>query len=104
MKNGQPAPSAAPRSPIPPAGAAVRAPVVAYSGDRIERRDDLVAAEEPLEQIQKCILESVENFTRGARQADDLTMLLVRYLAASATAGASPVQSASAAEATATGT
>jgi len=59
---------------------------------------------EPLEQIQKCILESVENFTRGARQADDLTMLLVRYLAASATAGASPVQSASAAEATATGT
>src|SRR6266568_2986913 len=59
---------------------------------------------EPLEQIQKCILESVENFTRGARQADDLTMLLVRYLAASATASASPVQSASAAEATATGT
>jgi len=24
-------------------------------------------------------LESVENFARGARQADDLTLLLVRY-------------------------
>jgi sigma-B regulation protein RsbU (phosphoserine phosphatase) len=33
----------------------------------------------PLEHLQKCILESVENFVRGARQADDLTMLLVRY-------------------------
>lgn len=35
--------------------------------------------EEPLDQIQKCVLESVENFARGARQADDLTMLLVRF-------------------------
>jgi serine phosphatase RsbU (regulator of sigma subunit) len=34
-----------------------------------------------LEHLQKCILESVENFVRGARQADDLTMLLVRYQA-----------------------
>jgi serine phosphatase RsbU (regulator of sigma subunit) len=32
-----------------------------------------------LEQIQKTVLESVENFARGARQADDLTLLLVRY-------------------------
>src|SRR6266481_5989987 len=32
-----------------------------------------------LEVIQKTVLESVENFARGARQADDLTLLLVRY-------------------------
>jgi serine phosphatase RsbU (regulator of sigma subunit) len=32
-----------------------------------------------LDQIQKTVLESVENFARGARQADDLTLLLVRY-------------------------
>jgi sigma-B regulation protein RsbU (phosphoserine phosphatase) len=36
----------------------------------------------PLDHLQKCILEAVENFARGARQADDLTMLLVRYQAA----------------------
>ena len=35
----------------------------------------------PLEHLQKCVLESVENFVRGARQADDVTMLLVRYQA-----------------------
>src|SRR5215471_6687880 len=35
----------------------------------------------PLEQLQKCVLEAVENFTRGARQADDLTLLIVRYRA-----------------------
>jgi sigma-B regulation protein RsbU (phosphoserine phosphatase) len=40
----------------------------------------------PLEQIQKTILESVENFTRGARQADDLTLLVVRFRAAAAAA------------------
>jgi sigma-B regulation protein RsbU (phosphoserine phosphatase) len=33
----------------------------------------------PLENIQKCILESVENFARGAHQADDLTLLILRY-------------------------
>jgi len=38
----------------------------------------------PLEQLQKCVLEAVENFARGARQADDLTLLIVRYRAASA--------------------
>src|SRR6267142_2300532 len=32
-----------------------------------------------LAEIQKTVLESVENFARGARQADDLTLLLVRY-------------------------
>jgi phosphoserine phosphatase RsbU/P len=43
-------------------------------------------AECPLEEIQKCILESVENFTRGAHQADDLTLLVVRYRATATSA------------------
>ena len=38
----------------------------------------------PLDQIQKCVLESVENFSRGASQADDLTLLLVRFRATAA--------------------
>jgi len=38
----------------------------------------------PLEQLQRCVLEAVENFTRGARQADDLTLLIVRYRATAA--------------------
>jgi phosphoserine phosphatase RsbU/P len=37
--------------------------------------------EMPLDDIQKTVLESVENFARGARQADDLTILLVRFRA-----------------------
>jgi serine phosphatase RsbU (regulator of sigma subunit) len=41
-------------------------------------------AECPLEEIQKCVLESVENFARGAHQADDLTLLVVRYRATAA--------------------
>jgi serine phosphatase RsbU (regulator of sigma subunit) len=40
----------------------------------------------PLEQIQKCVLEAVENFARGAHQADDLTLLIVRYRATAASA------------------
>ncbi|MGC1415193.1 MAG: SpoIIE family protein phosphatase [Candidatus Acidiferrum sp.] len=36
----------------------------------------------PLDQLQKCVLEAVENFARGASQADDLTLLIVRYRAA----------------------
>jgi sigma-B regulation protein RsbU (phosphoserine phosphatase) len=40
----------------------------------------------PLEQLQKCVLESVENFARGAHQADDLTLLIVRYRATAASA------------------
>jgi phosphoserine phosphatase RsbU/P len=35
--------------------------------------------ETPLDELQKLLLESVENFARGASQADDLTLLLVRY-------------------------
>jgi sigma-B regulation protein RsbU (phosphoserine phosphatase) len=42
--------------------------------------------EMPLDEIQKMVLESVENFARGARQADDLTMLLVRFRAVGAMA------------------
>ncbi|MGC2421901.1 MAG: SpoIIE family protein phosphatase [Candidatus Acidiferrales bacterium] len=38
-------------------------------------------SEASLADLQKTVLESVENFTRGARQADDITLLLVRYRA-----------------------
>jgi len=38
----------------------------------------------PLDQLQKVVLESVENFAHGTSQADDLTLLLVRYRAAAA--------------------
>jgi serine phosphatase RsbU (regulator of sigma subunit) len=41
----------------------------------------------PLEDLQKCVLESVETFTRGASQADDLTLLIVRYRATAANGG-----------------
>lgn len=41
-----------------------------------------------VEELQRIILGSVENFARGARQADDLTLLLVRYFAAGQSAGA----------------
>jgi serine phosphatase RsbU (regulator of sigma subunit) len=40
--------------------------------------------ETPLDELQKTLLEAVENFSRGASQADDLTLLLVRYRAAHA--------------------
>lgn len=38
----------------------------------------------PLEELQKSILESVDAFARGADQADDITVLLLRYRAAAA--------------------
>jgi phosphoserine phosphatase RsbU/P len=41
----------------------------------------------PLEHLQKCVLEAVENFARGASQADDLTLLIVRYRATAAQTG-----------------
>jgi serine phosphatase RsbU (regulator of sigma subunit) len=44
-----------------------------------------------LDEIQKAVLESVENFARGARQADDLTLLLVRYRAVGMTVTATDV-------------
>jgi sigma-B regulation protein RsbU (phosphoserine phosphatase) len=33
----------------------------------------------PLDHLKKTVLESIESFTRGAGQADDVTLLLVRY-------------------------
>jgi phosphoserine phosphatase RsbU/P len=33
----------------------------------------------PLDHLQKAVFASVENFTRGASQADDITLLVVRY-------------------------
>ncbi len=41
-----------------------------------------------LEELQGLILEAVKNFTRGARQADDLTLLLVRFQGAAQAANA----------------
>ena len=52
-----------------------------------------------LDEIQKTVLESVENFARGARQADDLTMLVVRYRAAGATVTDTDVSAANSAAA-----
>jgi serine phosphatase RsbU (regulator of sigma subunit) len=40
----------------------------------------------PLDEIQRLVLESVENFARGAHQGDDVTLLLVRFRAAVARA------------------
>ena len=36
-----------------------------------------------LDELQKRVVESVEQFSRGASQADDITLLLIRYRAAS---------------------
>jgi len=36
----------------------------------------------PLDHLQKAVFDSVEKFSRGASQADDITLLLVRYRAA----------------------
>jgi len=54
----------------------------------------------PIENIQKCVLEAVETFARGAHQADDLTLLIVRYRATAATTDTDvPVSSSSSAAA-----
>jgi sigma-B regulation protein RsbU (phosphoserine phosphatase) len=42
----------------------------------------------PLAELQKTVLQSVEDFARGASQADDITLLLVRYRAAAQAASA----------------
>ena len=55
--------------PLAPTGAAVRAPVVAYSGAGVERRSDLVATEEPLE-----MRVSVEEGGRRVRHPVAVTM------------------------------
>ena len=43
----------------------------------------------PLDHLQKAVFDSVERFTRGASQADDITLLLVRYRAAAQSAAVS---------------
>jgi sigma-B regulation protein RsbU (phosphoserine phosphatase) len=40
----------------------------------------------PFDHLQKAVFDSVETFTRGASQADDITLLLVRYRTAAQTA------------------
>jgi phosphoserine phosphatase RsbU/P len=54
----------------------------------ISRLRDVIApqCDAPLESIQKTVLQSVENFSEGVAQADDITLLLVRYSAASQSA------------------
>jgi sigma-B regulation protein RsbU (phosphoserine phosphatase) len=42
----------------------------------------------PLEQLQKGVLDAVENFARGASQADDITLFLIRYLSSAQAANA----------------
>jgi sigma-B regulation protein RsbU (phosphoserine phosphatase) len=44
----------------------------------------------PLEELQQTVLQSVENFARGASQADDLTLLLVRYRATASASDTDP--------------
>jgi serine phosphatase RsbU (regulator of sigma subunit) len=44
--------------------------------------------EASLELVQKAVLDSVENFTRGASQADDITLFLIRYRGAAQVATA----------------
>ena len=54
-----------------------------YGGTRLrEALADLHEAS--LGHVQKTVLDSIETFTRGAAQADDITLLLVRYRAAPA--------------------
>ena len=40
----------------------------------------------PLDHLQKRVVDSLDNFARGASQADDITLLLIRYNAAAAVA------------------
>ena len=55
-----------------------------------------------LDKLQKSILESVENFAKGAHQADDLTLLIVRYRGAHAVSDTdAPIQASSAPSASA---
>ena len=47
----------------------------------VSRLTDVLSGQHdtPLDQLQKKVLKSIEGFTRGASQADDITLLLVRY-------------------------
>jgi phosphoserine phosphatase RsbU/P len=44
----------------------------------------------PLEELQQLVLQSVENFAKGASQADDLTLLLVRFRGVTASSDTDP--------------
>src|SRR5580698_1637413 len=59
------------------------------------------APQTPLDELQRKVLEAVENFARGASQADDLTLLLVRYRGAHAMTDTDipPIQTSSASNA-----
>ncbi|HEV2521581.1 MAG TPA: SpoIIE family protein phosphatase [Candidatus Acidoferrales bacterium] len=54
----------------------------------VDRLREVLAGQQdaPLNNLQKIVLESVGQFARGASQADDITLLLVRYRDAAATA------------------
>jgi sigma-B regulation protein RsbU (phosphoserine phosphatase) len=54
----------------------------------IPRLSEVLAGqhEAPLEQLQKRVADSVEKFARGADQADDITLLFIRYRAAARSA------------------
>src|SRR5258708_978834 len=54
----------------------------------VPRLSEVLAGQhdEPLDQLQKRVVDSVANFARGASQADDITLLFIRYRAASQSA------------------
>jgi phosphoserine phosphatase RsbU/P len=54
----------------------------------VPRLRDILAGqhEAPLDHLQKTVLKSIDHFARGASQADDITLLLVRFRAAAQTA------------------
>jgi phosphoserine phosphatase RsbU/P len=54
----------------------------------VPRLSEILAGQHdlPLEQLQKRVVDSVESFARGTSQADDITLLFIRYRAASQTA------------------
>jgi hypothetical protein len=59
-----------------------------------------VGNQTPLDELQHKVLDAVENFAHGASQADDLTLLLVRYRGAHAVSEPdTPVQTSSPASA-----
>src|ERR1700761_6127689 len=61
-----------------------------------------VGMQTPLDEVQHKVLDAVENFAHGASQADDLTLLLVRYRGAHAVSDTdAPIQTSSASSASA---
>jgi sigma-B regulation protein RsbU (phosphoserine phosphatase) len=54
----------------------------------VPRLSEILAGQHdvPLDQLQKRVVDSVESFARGTNQADDITLLFIRYRTASQTA------------------